>query len=245
VWKYRLAVVYWVVLVGLCLWGLWLNVGRSETPLELFSYYTILSNIVVLVFFAYLLLRAARGVRAPVSPVVAGAVTMCIALTFLVFHFVLAGSLFSMGGYMGSLTNLLPHYVVPIMVIVDWLVFEPKGHLKKLDPVKWLLIPLAYVVFSLIRARFGVYSRTGSHYPYDFLDIDKYGAWQVVINSAVIGAGYALVGYVFYFIDRFIPWAGRLIRRRRELGSGPGGGGDVDRSAGGRDQAQPLGASTP
>jgi hypothetical protein len=214
--KYRLAIIYRVALVGLSLWGLYLNIGRSQTPLEMLSYYTILSNIVVLVFFAGLLVRAARGVRAPVSPVVKGAVTMCITLTFLVFHFVLAGSLFSMGGYMGSATNLLPHYVVPIMVILDWLIFDPKGQLKKLDPVKWLLVPLAYVVFALIRARFGVYSRTGSRYPYEFLDIDKFGAWQVVINSLVIGAGYAAVGYVLFFIDRFIPWAGRLIRGKRE-----------------------------
>jgi hypothetical protein len=86
------------------------------------------------------------------------------------------------------------------MTLADWLLFDKKGRLKKLDPVKWLLIPLAYFAFAMVRAQFSTFA-ADNRYPYFFIDIDKYGVGQVALNVLVVGAGFAVLGYVIYFVD--------------------------------------------
>ncbi|MDR0416838.1 MAG: Pr6Pr family membrane protein [Propionibacteriaceae bacterium] len=209
------AAVYRGLLVAVCLTGLILNFTTwGPGAAGLLSYYTIQSNIVVLVFFAYLLCRWRRP-EAAASPTLKGAVTVCITLTFLVYHFVLRPMLFSMGAetYVPSPANALVHYAVPLMVIADWLLFDDKGEMKKLDPVKWLAIPLAYLLFALARAPFGLYPGTSRRYPYFFIDIDEYGGAQVALNCVVFGVGYALLGYLVFGVDRLIPAVAARWRR--------------------------------
>ncbi|MDR2336861.1 MAG: Pr6Pr family membrane protein [Candidatus Nomurabacteria bacterium] len=200
----NLATIFRLILVAVCLYGvvLLLSVSGGNT-LETLSFYTLQSNIVVLVFFAFLLIRTWQRKSAPPASI-KGAVTVCITLTFLVYHFMLQPSFAKspeLQAYVFSPSNIIVHYIVPLMTIADWLLFDKKGSLKKLDPVKWLLIPLAYLIFAMVRAGFGPISIAGSRYPYFFLDIDKYGVGQVAINVLVVGAGFAVLGYVIYFID--------------------------------------------
>jgi hypothetical protein len=220
------ALAFRAVLTLCCLAGLILNF--TDWPggrLTLLSYYTIQSNVVVLVFFAYLLWRGRRpGKR--VSPAAKGGVTVCITLTFLVYHFILSPGLSgaALSAYGLSAANTLAHYVTPLMVLADWLLFDSKGAMKPLDPVKWLAIPAAYLVFALVRAQFGQFGDSDSRYPYFFLDVDVYGAGRVTLNCVVIGLGYALLGYVVYTVDRLLPRLGR------RLGAGRGAAGDGARA---------------
>jgi hypothetical protein len=87
------------------------------------------------------------------------------------------------------------------MTLLDWLLFDKKGQFRRLDPVKWLLIPLAYLIFALVRAQFATFANTGSHYPYFFIDIDQYGVGQVALNCFLIGLGLLALGYVIYLVD--------------------------------------------
>jgi hypothetical protein len=199
-----LAIGFRVLLVGVCLYGIILNTTAWGSDwIGILSYYTLQSNIVVLGFFGFLLVRN-LWTRKAVSPTIKGGVTVCITLTFLVYHFVLRPMMFSMEAttmYNDSLANVLVHYVVPLMVIADWLMFDKKGMMKKLDPLRWTAIPWAYFIFALIRAQFGDFSGTNSRYPYFFIDIDKYGVGQVALNILFFAIGYVTLGYVIYFVD--------------------------------------------
>jgi hypothetical protein len=196
-----------LLLIGVCLWGILLNVLPSTDWFNILSYYTLQSNIIVLVFFiAFLIYSLRLGGKAPSARyyTVKGAVTMCITLTLLIFHFLLRPTLFSMSdgaSYVNSPMNIIVHYVVPLMVLIDWLLFDRKGHFRKTDPLIWTIIPWAYFAFSLIRAQFAVFTNTGSRYPYFFIDIDKYGVGQVALNVLIIAVGYVALGYLFYGID--------------------------------------------
>ncbi|MDR1034281.1 MAG: Pr6Pr family membrane protein [Bifidobacteriaceae bacterium] len=201
-----LASVFRATLLGIGMYGVWLNISAfGGDILSILSYYTILSNILVIVFFAWLLFYTvvARQLDTP-RPfyTVKGAVTVAITLTFLVFHFMLRPTMFTMGSadYVNSPANVLVHYVVPLMTIADWLLFDKKGNFKKLDPIKWLLIPLTYLVFALIRAQF-IPIGTQSRYPYFFIDLDQLGVAQVALNVVSIAVGLVILGYVIYFID--------------------------------------------
>jgi hypothetical protein len=196
-----------LLLIGVCLWGILLNVLASTDWLSILSYYTIQSNLIVLVFFIIFLIYSLRlKKKAPSARyyTIKGAVTMCITLTLLIFHFLLRPTLFSMSdgaSYVNSPMNIIVHYVVPLMVLADWLLFDRKGAFKKTDPLVWTIIPWAYFAFSLIRAQFAVFTNTGSRYPYFFIDIDKYGIGQVALNVLVIAVGYVALGYILYLID--------------------------------------------
>jgi hypothetical protein len=129
---------------------------------------------------------------------------MCITLTLLIFHFLLRPTLFSMSdgaSYVSSPANIIVHYVVPLMVLTDWLLFDRKGMFKKTDPLVWTIIPWAYFAFSLVRAQFAAFSNSDSRYPYFFIDIDKYGVGQVALNVLLIAVSYVTLGYILYLID--------------------------------------------
>jgi hypothetical protein len=214
----KLTIAFRAIIVLAAAIGVW-NLIAIGNPLELLSFYTIQSNLVVLVFFAWLIWRTWRARPKPPTapnPTIKGAVTVCIALTFLVYHFVLAPTMFAMAdnSFGSSPANLLVHYIVPLMTIADWLLFDPKGRLGKLDPLKWLAIPLAYFAFSLIRAQFATFAYNGSHYPYFFIDFDQYGIAQVSFNILLFAIGYIILGYAVYLVD----WAlSRLKRPKRRL----------------------------
>ncbi|MDR1387960.1 MAG: Pr6Pr family membrane protein [Propionibacteriaceae bacterium] len=209
---------YRVVLVAVCLTGLIMNfwTARFSSPLRLLAYYTIQSNVLVLILFLGLLVaqfvqRDGRG--GDDVPSLKGAVTLAITITFLVFHFLLRPVLFSMtqdpsptqyesdmGSYGLSWANLLVHYVTPLMALGDWLLFSPKGVWSRLAPLKWLIVPLAYFGFALVGAQLSFFSGP-SRYPYFFIDFDLYGN-QVWLHVLLIAIGFAALGYLMWLIDR-------------------------------------------
>ncbi|MCC8154344.1 MAG: Pr6Pr family membrane protein [Tannerellaceae bacterium] len=135
-----------------------------------------------------------------------GAVVFAITVTGLIFYFVLRPAMFSMGNtaYVNSMANTLVHYVVPLMTVFDWLLFDPKGQFKKFDPFLWLLIPYAYFLFTIIRAQTGgEILSTGSRYPYAFINIDQLGMGKVLVNVAGLILIFLILGYIYCGIDYF------------------------------------------
>lgn len=121
-----LKLIYRILLVLLGTYGLYLNMSYGNT-FELLHYFTILSNILVVGFFIFLLFNKKD------YPKLKGAITMSITVTFLIFHFMLRPTMFDMintsySPY--SISNLLVHYIVPIMTIFDWIFFDKKGSIK-------------------------------------------------------------------------------------------------------------------
>ncbi len=209
------------VLVIVCGYGLsyHMTAGRWGD----FNYYTVLSNTVCLLYFltAFALnaRRQAKGKRTVTwRPKLEAAVTFCISVTFLIYHFVLRPEAFRMGngGDFYSVLNMVQHYAVPLMTIGDWLLFCPKGRLRRTSPLTWLLIPLAYFLYILIRAPFaGDIPGTSSPYPYGFIDIQRYGIAVVARNAGLALIGMLALGYLLYGIDRGLTRLRLRCARRR------------------------------
>lgn len=178
-------------------------------------YYTILSNILCFLYFAFLLIVRPKKENATIK----GAVTVCIALTGIVYHLLLAGSMKAADGikidYAMFISNYIVHYVVPISVFVDYILFTPKGYFKVFSPLIWCIIPLSYLIFALIRAEvstgvFSVFGKGTSRYPYPFMDFDALGAGAAVRNIVIIGVAYIAFGYLFFAFDYL---AGKIRRK--------------------------------
>ena len=175
-------------------------------------YYTNLSNLACLAFYVYVIVRALRvkdGSGSSPPPFFRGVVLTMLTVTMLVYHYMLATTGFIMRinemNFSVRAANYLLHYAAPALCIIDWLVFDNKRSFKPLDPLKWLAVPFVYFIIVMVRAHFGgAIAGTASKYPYYFLDLDALGMPAVMLNAALFAAGFAVLGYVFYFIDRFL-----------------------------------------
>lgn len=210
------SLVYKAILLVACGVGLYACLSGGVF-LHTLSYYTVLSNILVFVFYflsVILMLSDRSDLRCSVGGRIKGTVLMAITLTFLVFQFLLAP--IYIAGNMNAfwaLSNVFPHYIVPIMVILDWLLFDRKGKYKASDFLYFTIPPIAYLIFSFIRGAVGPAIYAGSYYPYPFMDIQLFGVTGVVVNIIVISAAYILLSLVFIAIDSLL---GKIAHLRNE-----------------------------
>lgn len=188
-----------------------LDTGRFRPGF--FCFYTNLSNILVLVYELALGVAALAGgalYRFLSGGEVWLSMVLVIFVTHIVYHFVLlplarkAGkSLADIGG--GSFGNLCAHYITPWLVLAQWLCLADKSRLGVLSAVKWIVLPLLYFAFAMLRARSGKpIGHTKQLYPYPFLDYPALGAkrfWTYVL--AIVGA-FAVLGLLLVGLARLI-----------------------------------------
>lgn len=207
-------IIYRAIFVILCGIGLYLNSGIPQGKLNpvTFLYYTILSNLMCFVFIGICLVKNITQFKTwdkddthCVMPKGKGGVTVGITITFLIYHFMLVPQMFSMSGAsnLWSLSNLLVHYIVPFMIIIDWLLFDKKCIYKPLQPITWLIIPFTYFVFAMVRGHFGgpIFGN-GNKYPYFFLNVDELKYSGVFKYFFVLAILITILGYIFYGIDK-------------------------------------------
>lgn len=199
-----------VIMIGIArVSGLW----TANPTWSSFLYYTVLSNVLCLgwmVASAIVTVRDAQrdgwsGASTP-SARAAAAVMQAITVTMLIYLFVLTPALFTQpGAYQPfTLTDNLVHIITPILVIVDWLLFVPKGRLRRYDPLLWALIPYAYLVFAFAYSALGGRFAGGTTAPYPFMNVETNGVGGVA--GWIVGLTVALVavGYLFFGIDRLL-----------------------------------------
>ena len=166
-------------------------------------YYTVLSNLLVTVFTAYLLYvmrRSGENWQSRHLLRLKGGVTMSIMITCVIYHFMLA----PIATDFYRLENFLCHYIVPLWFLADTLLFDKQGQYKIWDPVLWTILPLFYMLFALFNGlvlKLPVPNSKVSPFPYFFLDVAK--GWDVVIKWCLtIFVAYMVAGFIFYLIKQ-------------------------------------------
>ncbi len=171
-------------------------VGWNQfNPGNFFSFFTIQSNIIaalVLVAFGLFYTRFAKSVT---FQSVRGAATLYMAMTGVIFAVLLSG-LPDAQLTAVPWNNIVLHYIMPIVMLVDWLISPPKVHLKTAHMVAWVLFPVAYVVYSLIRGYVVAW------YPYPFLNPLTSSYEQVAITLAILTVGVLAGAWAFLWYAR-------------------------------------------
>ena len=206
------ALASFVILVGIARVS---NLMSAQPTWTAFLYYTVLSNVLCLgwmVASAIVTLRDAQaagwvGTSTP-SARGAAAVMMAITVTMLIYLIVLVPSTFEQPGTYEpfTLTDNLVHIVTPLLVIVDWLLFVPKGKVRRFDPFLWALPAYAYLLFAFTYSALGGRFGGGTVYPYPFMDVDVHGVGGVALWIIGLTVALVAVGYVYYVLD---VWLGR------------------------------------
>jgi hypothetical protein len=102
------------------------------------------------------------------------------------------------GQDLGSLlpwVNFVVHYLMPVVMVADWLFQPPRSALTIKHLWYWLLYPVAYLVYSLIRGSFV------NWYAYWFIDPARAGGWGgVVVFAAAISIGFLVVSLAMLWL---------------------------------------------
>ena len=170
--------------------------------LGMLLYYTVLSNLLVMIFTGYLLWKMRReGDYWQSSSLLRlkGGITMCIMITCVIYHFMLA----PLTKDFYRLENFLCHYIVPLWFLVDTIIFDKSRQYKWFDPIVWTVLPLFYMGFAILNGfviKMDVPNAKDSPFPYFFLNANKYG-WGFVFRwAAIIFVAYMVSGYLFYLV---------------------------------------------
>lgn len=168
-----------------------------------FTMFTTITNSLCTIYFIIeAIYQIKNKTNKNISRILKNTLTMSITLTLLVAHFIL-----KMGFSFDSFVNLSflgVHYIIPLLVILDWLLFDEKGKIGKFEPFIYLIMPTLYFIVAIIAAKLGngLGFTENSKYPYTFLDFDTLGTTQVLINCLFIKIGCLIIGYLFYILDK-------------------------------------------
>jgi len=191
------ALITWFALILQC-WLILQTTGKTgystlKTITNFFSYFTILSNILVAVCLSSAFLDPVSRLGSFFSKIsVQSAIALYIFIVGLVYNLVLRGIVILTG--IDRVADNLLHVVVPVLFVLYWLIFAPKKTLQWKNILPWLIFPGLYLVYSLIRGP------VADWYPYPFLNINILGYSKVILNSAgvlvaFLAAGLLLIAY--------------------------------------------------
>jgi hypothetical protein len=140
-----------------------------------------------------------RDERSQRFDAVRGAVTFYIAITGVVFALLLSGLQEQLDTH-NAFANFVVHYLIPAVLILDWIIDPPRHRLGLQTALFWLVYPLAWFAYTLIRG-----SVTG-WYPYPFVDVSRHGYGGVLLQALVFIAAFGVGAAAFALIgDRRLP----------------------------------------
>ena len=153
--------------------------GVAETIIRFFSFFTILTNILVALFYTAKIFNAfSEKFKIFNQKGSLTAITTFILVVGLVYQIVLR-RIWSPTG-MQQIVNELLHSIIPLFVIIYWFFFSRRRIIKFTEIRIWLFYPLFYLIVVLVRGQFSNY------FPYPFLNFPEIGALKTGINCAII-----------------------------------------------------------
>jgi hypothetical protein len=181
-WHATIAILAAYALVGQTV----LTIDRDRSLVNLYSYFTIESNVLVMIAAALIAIRPDRGGVA--FGILRLGSLVAITITGIVYATILAGNTDFSG--VEWWYDKLFHYVVPALSVLGFVLLRPRTRLDR--TAQWFLVwPIGWLAYTLIRAAvsdpsYAVTSDRRADVPYDFLDVDRHGGWAVALASVLV-----------------------------------------------------------
>jgi hypothetical protein len=169
-----------------------LMAGEGQWPVlwRMLGYFTVLANL------ATLALLGSAAISGRIDAKTAAAITVVMAVVGIGYHALLAGIWAHQGLAWWADQGL--HTAVPVLAAMWWVAFAPKAGLVGRDAFKWLVWPIGYAAYALLRGS------VSGFYPYPFLDVSKLGLAQSLLNIGVLGLCFVMLGLLLIGIARLI-----------------------------------------
>lgn len=161
----------------------------QTSMVQFLSYFTILTNLLVSVYFTALLFPKSKLYNLATLASTGTAITVYILVVGLVYQTVLRSLYHPQGLFLVS--DNLVHGWMPLFTLGYWIRFTYGNFIEPKSLITWLYYPLAFLFYSLLRGHF-----TG-WYPYPFLDVTTLGYGQVWVNSGAVSALFVILFLLF------------------------------------------------
>lgn len=169
-------IVGFIILTALFLQLSYLPETSDPSVINFFSLFTIWSNVFVVLIYFFSLSDFWRG-----------ASVVYMTITMLGFAILFQGK----NEYLLPSVNLIFHYLVPILVMLDWITSISTERITFKKTQRWLIFPLLYFLYVMVRG-----SLTNS-YPYPLLNpLEVGGLMNVIGFVAVMVLGLEAIGLI-------------------------------------------------
>ncbi|NJC23749.1 hypothetical protein BJ994_002825 [Arthrobacter pigmenti] len=204
--KKNLVIAFRLVFAALSLAGvvvqLTISLNSDFGAVNFFSYFTILSNIIASLVFIISAVRLARNYQTnDVDVAIRGGSVVYMVFVGVVFNTLLRDV--ELGGLLPWI-NTVHHMVMPLAVLVDWIVWPPRSRIRLRTVFVWMIFPVAYVLYSLIRGA------VVGFYPYPFLDPTVQGYGGVALYCAALVVAFAVLALLVRWIANRVQHAGAV-----------------------------------
>jgi hypothetical protein len=205
------SITYKIIGAILVAYGIAINLVGSTNMLELMSYFTMISNLMVVAVLslAALVLLKVIKIDEPLFRKLKGATIVATILMMVVYNFILIQYLrINIPSYeIYSIKDIFIHFISPIIILLDYLLFDEKGLFEYRDAFSFLNYLLVYfvylIVYELLGGRF-IISGVETIYPYFFLNIEEQGIWLTLLNILMIGLVFTGFGLLLVWVDQIL-----------------------------------------
>lgn len=164
--------------------------GQFAVIWRMLAYFTVLGNV------ATLLLMLQVAISGRISAQTAAAITTVMAVIGIGYHALLAGIWAQQGLAWWADQGL--HTAVPVAMVLWWFGLAPKAGLVGRDALAWLIWPLAYAAYALLRGQ------VSGFYPYPFMDATALGMAQSLVNIAGLALAFLALALLLIGLARII-----------------------------------------
>lgn len=172
--------------------------GAVSVPVRLwrlFSFFTVESNIVVMIVCLLLVVNPLR--LGPWWEVARLNALLAITITGLVFAIVLAPQLHLTGWAL--VATICFHYISPWATVLGWLVFGPRPRFRWSTVAGAFILPVGWLLYIFMQGSFTHW------YPYPFLDVTKLGLGPALLNALLVIAVAAVLALIYRLLDAKVP----------------------------------------
>lgn len=166
----------------------------SEAVIRYFSYFTILTNLLVAICFTSLWVTNSKGFRFFSRSSTITAVTVYILIVGLVYNLVLR-SLWDPQGLQLLVDNLL-HSLTPLLALIYWFVYVSTKEINWKQTATWMLYPFFYLIYVMVRGSFS------NFYPYFFIDVSKLGYTKALTNAVYVTVAFFLISLLLIWVGK-------------------------------------------
>ncbi|MGN7514589.1 MAG: Pr6Pr family membrane protein [Allomuricauda sp.] len=168
-----------------------------ESLVRFVSFFTILTNTLVALFFTARVFGADQKRLAlfhkKATPM---ALTVFIVVVGLVYQLVLR-DIWNPTGLQMVVDELL-HTIIPAFMYVYWLMFCARNIVTWKQISKWLLYPLGYLIFVMVRGHFSGF------YPYPFFNVTELGWGTFLLNVGLVFLLMLLIMAALLFLGKLL-----------------------------------------
>lgn len=201
---YRLA---FLIVCGACIL-LHFKFNDEVHNIKKLGYFTIQSNILCFVTMLTFVIRDLKGrsLSTPACIFFKGMSTSAIICTGYIYHFAEAINKYPLeeyGIFSIPLPDLLAHYFIPVLFVLDWILFQQKGLFQKQYIFQWLAFPVFYFICFLTHTNFGNFpaSAQADKFPYFFMDYETLGTQTFSGYILMLMLVMIIINTVIYTLD--------------------------------------------